>query len=45
MPSITVYVPASDARALDSEEGDHAEWIRKIVKLALAERRKARADG
>ncbi len=40
MPKIIVYVKAEDARSLEAEQKNVAEWVRGLVKHAL-EMRKA----
>lgn len=38
MPNVVVYIKASDARALEAEGKNVAEWVRAIVKFALENR-------
>jgi hypothetical protein len=38
MPNIVVYIKAADARSLQAEGKDVAEWVRAIVKFALEKR-------
>jgi hypothetical protein len=42
VPKVIIYVPAQDARELEAEGKDPAEWIRGLVKRALEKRKEAR---
>lgn len=42
MPTVAVYVSAEDARALEKEGKDPAEWVRGLVKRALEKRKEER---
>lgn len=39
MPKVVVYVPAADAKALEREGQNAANWVRALVKRALEKRR------
>ena len=40
--TVRVYVPAADARALKEDGKVPAEWVRALVRHALAKRREER---
>ena len=40
---VVVYVRATDARELQSEGKDPAEWVRTLVKRAFEKRKESRA--
>lgn len=39
MPKVVVYLPARQQRELEAAGHDAAEWVREVVKQALAARR------
>jgi hypothetical protein len=44
MPKVIVYVPAADARRLEAEGKNPAEWVRGLVKHALAKKKEASSE-
>ena len=43
MPKVIVYVKAEDARSLEAEGKDAAEWVRGLVRRAFEKRKENRA--